>query len=621
MASITFSNPTEYIVEATRVVVKYTLTLVGLTSGTVEVTLSNTAGGSAKYEARFDYLTTPTTTKNFTSGSPTADVFVYLTSPIASTPAETIRATGGIGGTPDFNGVFGDLTTHTRVGDLTDDSGTIKYQGIDTTNTLIGFVGTAEYLIVKNFTDVYTTQRSNVESLYYFVDNTSNVLNKIVTTRVTDMNKLFYIINNDQSIASWDTSNVTDMDQMFLNSDFNHPLNSWDVSKVENFSSMFFGATTFDQPLNNWDTSSATTISNMFREASAFNQNIDSWDVSNVENMNFVFFNAIAFNKPLNSWNVSNVTSMSDMFRGTSDFDQNLSNWNVSLVENMQNMFNSSKFNKPIGDWNVSNVTNMLGMFEGNTFFNQPLNTWDVSKVTSMAAMFRNASDFNQPLANWNVHLVTNMNLMFEGATLFNQDIGNWDVGNVTMMNSMFQNAGDFNQDLSHWDVRNIPIEPTDFKTGANATWIANAGYQPRWGDYIPPQNNVIFGNGPPTNDTTGEDGNLYIDLQNRLFYGPRVEGVWPAAVPITPPSTPVTGTWISGIGAPADTLGENGLFYIDTTTGETYGPKASGSWPALPHAEQVSTTGLTVGLIVVGIVAGIAVLAVIGLFLFMMLR
>lgn len=49
------------------------------------------------------------------------------------------------------------------------------------------------------------------------------------------------------------------------------------------------------------------------------------------------------------------------------------------------------------------------------------------------------------------------------------------------------------------------------------------------------------------------------------------------------PPGTfpPVLNTIRNGFGAPANTLGNNGDFYIDPTALRLYGPKASGAWPA----------------------------------------
>ena len=35
-----------------------------------------------------------------------------------------------------------------------------------------------------------------------------------------------------------------------------------------------------------------------------------------------------------------------------------------------------------------------------------------------------------------------------------------------------------------------------------------------------------------------------------------------------------------TGVGAPADALGNDGDFYLDTATETLYGPKAAGAWP-----------------------------------------
>jgi hypothetical protein len=46
----------------------------------------------------------------------------------------------------------------------------------------------------------------------------------------------------------------------------------------------------------------------------------------------------------------------------------------------------------------------------------------------------------------------------------------------------------------------------------------------------------------------------------------------------------------VAGTGAPTNSIGFDGDIYIDTATGEFYGPKISGSWPASPFY----TPGLT---------------------------
>ena len=58
--------------------------------------------------------------------------------------------------------------------------------------------------------------------------------NRIVTTRVTNMMRLFSLNNTfNQDIGNWDTSKVTTMSFMFdWAHAFNQPLNNWDTSKV-----------------------------------------------------------------------------------------------------------------------------------------------------------------------------------------------------------------------------------------------------------------------------------------------------------------------------------------------------------------------------------------------------
>lgn len=54
---------------------------------------------------------------------------------------------------------------------------------------------------------------------------------------------------------------------------------------------------------------------------------------------------------------------------------------------------------------------------------------------------------------------------------------------------------------------------------------------------------------------------------------------VWHAALSLWVPAT--LGAWHSGSGAPANTLGVDGDFYVDDVAWEIYGPKAAGAWPA----------------------------------------
>ena len=232
--------------------------------------------------------------------------------------------------------------------------------------------------------------------------------NRIVTTRVTNMERLFSSNNTfNQDIWNWDTSNVTNMSYMFYETQaFNQPLNNWDTSKVTNMSTMFAKTRAFNQPLNNWDTSKVTDMSDMFRSAYAFKQPLNNWDTSKVTTMRHMFHWAQAFNQPLNNWDTSKVTTMSYMFRWAEAFDQPLNNWDTSKVTDMMWMFaDAHAFNQSLNNWNTSKVTTMHRMFAGAKEFNQPLNNRRINQIWdgNLKDMFTNATAFkdNQPYCTW----------------------------------------------------------------------------------------------------------------------------------------------------------------------------------------------------------------------------
>ena len=93
-----------------------------------------------------------------------------------------------------------------------------------------------------------------------------------------------------------------------------------------------------------------------------------------------------------------------------------------------------------------------------------------------------------------------------------------------------------------------------------------------------------MYGAGPP-NSAMGRDGDWYIDTNTHNMYGPKSSGAWPVTyTSLIGPQGPagVNGnTILYGSGAPANTLGVDGNFYIDTSAHMLYGPKAGGVWPA----------------------------------------
>jgi len=96
----------------------------------------------------------------------------------------------------------------------------------------------------------------------------------------------------------------------------------------------------------------------------------------------------------------------------------------------------------------------------------------------------------------------------------------------------------------------------------------------------------ILAGVATPT-ASLGNDGDYYLNEATYTLYGPKASGAWPTTGLLLkgpqgdPGATGTNGnTIISGSGAPSNTEGNNGDFYLDVSTYWLYGPKASGSWP-----------------------------------------
>ena len=90
----------------------------------------------------------------------------------------------------------------------------------------------------------------------------------------------------------------------------------------------------------------------------------------------------------------------------------------------------------------------------------------------------------------------------------------------------------------------------------------------------------VRYGIGAPAN-SLGTDGDFYIATDLHVIYGPRAGGAWPAGTSFIGPTGAAGQTVRYGIGVPANSLGSDGDFYIATDTHFIYGPRAGGMWPA----------------------------------------
>lgn len=94
----------------------------------------------------------------------------------------------------------------------------------------------------------------------------------------------------------------------------------------------------------------------------------------------------------------------------------------------------------------------------------------------------------------------------------------------------------------------------------------------------------VLSGNGAPA-ASLGDNGDFYIDTGSslRLFYGPKVNGVWGTGIALKgDPGVSGGNAILHGSGTPSSGIGNNGDFFLDTASANyvMYGPKSAGVWP-----------------------------------------
>ncbi|MBI5100896.1 MAG: DUF1566 domain-containing protein [Nitrospirae bacterium] len=131
----------------------------------------------------------------------------------------------------------------------------------------------------------------------------------------------------------------------------------------------------------------------------------------------------------------------------------------------------------------------------------------------------------------------------------------------------------------------------SDNSVQSTATLQGIQGPQGIQGIQGPPGNNgtVIYSGGTAPVNTTGVDGDFYIDTYNKRFYGPKAGGAWGLYF-----AAFIGKSVLNGAGTPVATgaTGNVGDFYIDTTTYLIYGPKVSSTWTGLVGVSLVGPAG-----------------------------
>ncbi|WP_316154084.1 hypothetical protein [Cupriavidus sp. BIC8F] len=118
------------------------------------------------------------------------------------------------------------------------------------------------------------------------------------------------------------------------------------------------------------------------------------------------------------------------------------------------------------------------------------------------------------------------------------------------------------------------------FGPKANGVWPAGVSLAGT-GNTGTAGNTILSGSVDPT-DSVGNNGDYYINTTTSTLFGPKANGTWPPGVPMGGGTGSGTGgVVLTGAGAPANSVGNNGDYYLDTNTWTLYGPKANDVWPA----------------------------------------
>jgi hypothetical protein len=130
--------------------------------------------------------------------------------------------------------------------------------------------------------------------------------------------------------------------------------------------------------------------------------------------------------------------------------------------------------------WPFSNITNLSLAGAALTYVPAFLPS-SVTNADELLSFGTTTGTAATNIASWNVRNISYFNSAFSSTSQvdgFNTDISGWHTRNAVQMDAMFYNNNKFNRNLSSWDVRNIPTEPTLFRTGATAWTLA----KPVWG-------------------------------------------------------------------------------------------------------------------------------------------
>lgn len=181
---------------------------------------------------------------------------------------------------------------------------------------------------------------------YYFGGKNLDFINKLDTSKVTNMNNMFSNCNKLKTIdlSNFNTSNVTDMSYMFYYCTNLTPIDvsSFDTSNVTNMSYMFYDIFALETlNLSNFDTNKVTRASHMVGNCRNLKTLIipDGF-LKNITDATWLFFYCEALtNFDTTKLDFSNVTNASYCFCGCKALNVIDLRFKTSKITNMEEMF------------------------------------------------------------------------------------------------------------------------------------------------------------------------------------------------------------------------------------------------------------------------------------------
>ena len=209
------------------------------------------------------------------------------------------------------------------------------------------FAGLEKLQYVKNLEKLDTSQVTDMSKMFYDCIRLESLnLGGFDTSKVTDMSNMFYDCRNLQSLdlKNFNTGNVTNMSGMFGGTydiydqywnDLEYlDVSGFDTSKVTDMSGMFRGRHNLNVlDVSSFDTSKVTNMSCMFYACGGLQSDgLVGFDTSNVTNMEYMFGMCAVSTLDLSSFDTRKVTDSGGMFYvcfGVKIFVGD--NWNISV--------------------------------------------------------------------------------------------------------------------------------------------------------------------------------------------------------------------------------------------------------------------------------------------------